>query len=77
MGYHTDLARFACLSRAADEPCVVPSVEAVKAGQYTFSRPLYVYTNGTPQGPIAAYLGWIRGPQGQALALEAGFVPLE
>jgi len=77
MGYHTDLARFACLSRAEGEPCTVPSVEAVKAKQYTFSRPLYVYTNGQPQGPVAAYLNWVTGPEAQALALEAGFVPLK
>jgi phosphate transport system substrate-binding protein len=77
MGYQTDLARFACLSRAESDPCAVPSVEAVKAKQYTFSRELYVYTNGAPAGPVAAYLNWVTGPAGQALALEAGFVPLK
>jgi phosphate transport system substrate-binding protein len=77
MGYHTALARFACLSRTKDQPCTEPSVESVKAGQYTFSRPLYVYTNGEPTGAAADYLNWIKGPDGQALALEAGFVPLK
>jgi phosphate transport system substrate-binding protein len=77
MGYETALARFVCLSRAEDDRCVVPSVAAVKAGEYTFSRPLYVYTNGTPEGRVGDYLQWILGPAGQTLALEAGFVPLK
>jgi phosphate transport system substrate-binding protein len=66
-----------CLSRAEGEPCQVPSVESVKAGTYTFSRPLFVYTNGEPEGAIAKYLEWVTGPAGQAIALEAGFVPLK
>ncbi len=77
MGYHSDAARFVCLSRAEGEPCSVPSVESVKAGTYTFSRPLYVYTNGAPDGATAQYLEWVTGPAGQAIALEAGFVPLK
>jgi phosphate transport system substrate-binding protein len=77
MGYHSEAARFVCLSRAESDTCAVPSVESVKAGSYTFSRPLYVYTNGAPEGAIARYLEWVTGPEGQALALEAGFVPLK
>jgi phosphate transport system substrate-binding protein len=35
-----------------------------------------MYTAGEPTGVIAEYLDWIRGPEGQAIVAELGFVPL-
>jgi len=54
----------------------VPDVATVQSGQYEFSRPLFVYTNGAPTGHVKAFLDWALGPEGQKIALEAGFVPL-
>lgn len=76
MGYHNEKARFVCLSRAKGAPCTEPSIENVKSKAYDFSRPLYVYTNGAPQGEVAAFLEWAKGPAGQKIVLESGFVPL-
>lgn len=75
MGYHTEKTKFVCLSREEGAPCAQPSIEAVKAGTYSFSRPLYVYTNGAPAGEPKAFLDWVVGPEGQAVAVESGFVP--
>lgn len=76
MGYHSADVRFVCLSRSKDGACAEPTVDNVKGKAYDFSRPLYVYTNGAPQGEVAAFLDWAKGPAGQAIVLEAGFVPL-
>lgn len=75
MGYHNEKARFVCLAKTKEEPCVVPSLETVKAHQYPFSRPLQVYTNGQPTGASKAFLDWALSEAGQKIVLEAGFVP--
>lgn len=77
MGYQSGKARFVCLSKEKGAPCAEPSVETVKAGKYPFSRPLQVYTNGAPTGEIAAFLDWIKGPDGQKIVVDSGFVPLK
>jgi phosphate transport system substrate-binding protein len=35
-----------------------------------------MYTAGQPTDVIADYLEWIRGPEGQKIVAELGFVPL-
>lgn len=35
-----------------------------------------MYTAGQPSDEIAAYLDWIRGPEGQAIVRALGFVPV-
>ncbi len=46
---------------------------SVESGAYPISRPLYMATNGKPKGDIAAFLGWIVGPEGQAIVEREGF----
>lgn len=76
MGYHSDKTRFVCLSREKGAPCTEPSVENVKSGRYDFSRPLYIYTKGEPQGDVKAFLDWAKTDAGQTIVLDSGFVPL-
>jgi phosphate transport system substrate-binding protein len=76
MGYRNPSARFVCLSKTRGAPCSEPSIENVKSKAYDFSRPLFVYTNGAALGEVAAFLDWSKGPAGQKIVLEAGFVPL-
>jgi phosphate transport system substrate-binding protein len=76
MGYHSDSVRFVCLARDEGAPCTEPSIEAVKEKKYTFSRPLFVYTDGPPSGETRVFLDWVLGSGGQAVALGAGFVPV-
>lgn len=60
----------------ADGQAVTPSVETIQSGKYALSRKLYLYTAGEPQGQIKDYFDFIKGPEGQALVKEEGFVPL-
>ena len=77
LGYVTDDQKVLGVAPADDEPYVMPIVETVKDGSYPIARGLYIYTAGEPQGAVAEYLNWILGPDGQAIVLELGFVPLQ
>ena len=60
----------------ADSPYWKPSVETAASGKYPIARPLYMYTAGEPTDAIKEYLDWIRGPEGQKIVAELGFVPI-
>ena len=77
LGYVTPDQKTLKIARRAGEPYVAPSEETVNNRAYPIARPLYMYTAGEPQGALKAYLDWIRGPQGQTLVSELGFVPYQ
>ncbi|WP_424244214.1 phosphate transport system substrate-binding protein [Elusimicrobium posterum] len=64
-------------TKALSIDSVQPSVETVLAGKYAYSRPLYMYTNGSPKGETKALLDFINSAGGQKIAKELGFVPLK
>jgi phosphate transport system substrate-binding protein len=76
MGYATHEVHEVCLAKDASKPCVTPTPETAKSGEYPLSRDLYMYTLGEPQGEIKAYLDWILSPAGQKIVADNGFVPL-
>lgn len=76
LGYVTPDQKTIAVAAGPGEPYVLPGIETVNSGAYPIARDLYVYTAGEPQGSIAAYLAWIRSPEGQAIVGELGFVPL-
>ena len=55
---------------------VIPEQETVVSGKYPISRPLYMYTNGAPQGTAKNFLEFILIEEGQKIVEEQGFVPL-
>jgi phosphate transport system substrate-binding protein len=65
------------VARDTSAPSVFPTVATAADGSYPLARPLYMYTAGTPEGPLAAYLDWLLSPVGQAIVAELGFVPLD
>jgi phosphate transport system substrate-binding protein len=44
--------------------------------EYPFSRELYMYTNGEPQGQTAKYISFVKSADGQKIVAREGFVPL-
>ncbi|MBN1824029.1 MAG: phosphate ABC transporter substrate-binding protein [Endomicrobiales bacterium] len=56
---------------------VIPSKETVLSGKYAYSRPLFMYTNGKPQGTVKAFLDYVLSAEGQRLAEDQGFVGLK
>ncbi len=55
---------------------VEASIETAADGSYPISDLLYMYSDGEPEGVMAAYLEWILGSEGQQLVADEGFVPL-
>lgn len=52
------------------------SKETVLSGKYPISRPLFMYTNGTPSGAVKDFISFIKSPEGQKIVEEQGFVAL-
>jgi phosphate transport system substrate-binding protein len=76
LGYVTEHEQVIAVALNADSPYVLPSVATGSDGSYPLSRFLYMYTAGEPAGATAAYLDWIRGPEGQQIVADLGFVPI-
>jgi phosphate transport system substrate-binding protein len=76
LGYVTEHEKVIAVAKDSNSPYVLPTVETGADGSYPIARGLYMYTAGEPTGVIAEYLDWIRGPEGQAIVAELGFIPL-
>lgn len=56
---------------------IAPTRENVTDGRYPISRHLYVYLDpALDRGPIADFMQWILGTEGQAIVGEVGYYPL-
>jgi phosphate transport system substrate-binding protein len=77
LGYvDTETEKLIAVAKDASSPYVLPSVETGADGTYPISRGLYMYTTGAPNADIDDYLAWIRGPDGQKIVANLGFVPI-
>ena len=77
LGYvDTETEKLIAVATDASSPYVLPSVETGADGTYPISRGLYMYTTGAPNTDIDDYLAWIRGPDGQKIVANLGFVPI-
>jgi phosphate transport system substrate-binding protein len=55
----------------------MPSKETVLTSKYPISRPLFMYTNGAPQGAIKEFIDFVVSDEGQKIADEQGYVGLK
>ncbi len=62
--------------RATSDEFFPPTVENVVNKTYPLSRPLYVYTDGEPQGVTKLFIDFTLGPNGQTKFMGTGFVPV-
>ena len=76
LAYATDHVKTVCIAPEAGKPCVMPSEDAALDGTYPIARPLFMYTNGEPQGEIKKYLDWIMSDAGQCLVAKEGYAPV-
>jgi phosphate transport system substrate-binding protein len=75
LAYATDHIKMACVSKDGTN-CVTPSVETASNRSYPVARPLFMYTNGEPEGAIKAYLDWVKSDAGQCILLKKGYAPV-
>jgi phosphate transport system substrate-binding protein len=76
LGYITDEVKVIAVAVDEAHLYVLPSVDSVNDGTYPIARDLYMYTPGDPPSEVKAFLEWILSPEGQALVLTLGFVPI-
>jgi phosphate transport system substrate-binding protein len=55
---------------------IMPTKETVLSGKYPYSRPLFMYTKGAPEGEVKDFIDFVKSEEGQALAEDNGFVGL-
>lgn len=75
MGYLNETQKAIAVAKAEGEPYVEPLVENVVNGSYPVSRPLLMYTNGEPAGPIKELIDFVLSEEGQKIVVEQDFVP--
>ena len=55
---------------------ITPTYENIKLDLYELHRHLYFYTFNEPSAGAQAFIDFVRGPQGQKIAAEEGFIPV-
>jgi len=76
LAYVTDHVQMACISKDGNA-CVNPSVATAVDKSYPIARPLFMYTNGEPQGEIKKYMDWIMSETGQCIIKKKGYAPMK
>ena len=77
MGYIGKDQKALAVAKDAKSAYVNPTVENVTDGTYPISRPLFLYTNGKPQGVAKNFVDYALSPEGQEVVLKTDFVPLK
>lgn len=75
LAYATDHIQKVCIVGKDGGKCVNPSVATAVDRSYPIARPLFMYTNGQPEGDIKAYLDWIMSDTGQCIIMGKGYAP--
>jgi phosphate transport system substrate-binding protein len=75
LAYATEHVKMVCLATQTGAPCVSPSVATASDRSYPIARPLFMYTNGEPEGEVKKYLDWILSDAGQCILLKKGYAP--
>jgi phosphate transport system substrate-binding protein len=76
LGYATAEVKILKVSGKKGEPGVLPSIPTVHDKTYPISRPLFMYTPGTPAPAVKKYLDWAMSDAGQKIVEKTGYVPL-
>ena len=76
LAYATDHLKMVCIATDDTDTCVSPSVETASDRSYPIARPLFMYTDGEPQGAIKDYMDWILSDTGQCILVNKGYAPV-
>jgi phosphate transport system substrate-binding protein len=76
LAYATDHLKMVCIATDGADACVAPSVATASDRSYPIARPLFMYTNGEPQGEIKNYMDWIQSDVGQCILVKKGYAPV-
>lgn len=76
MGYISPKQRPVAIAKDDASDFVTPSIENVINGSYPISRPLFLYTNGSPAGLTKKFVDFALSKEGQELVMATDFVPV-
>ena len=76
LAYATEHVKLVCVAKADGESCVNPSVATASDRSYPIARPLFMYTDGKPEGGIKSYMDWIHSDAGQCILKKKGYAPI-
>lgn len=74
LAYANEEVTMPCV-KSNEGACVTPTVETAVDRSYPIARPLFMYSNGEPQGAVKKYLDWIKSDVGQCIIQEKGYAP--
>ncbi len=77
MGYISPRQKVIAVAKDAKSPCMEPTIENVLSNAYPISRPLYLYTNGKPQGIVKEFIDFVFSKEGQEIVKKTDFVPVK
>ena len=75
LAYATEHVKMVCIAKDDGAACVSPSVATASDGSYPVARPLFMYTNGQPEGEIKKYMDWLKSDEGQCIIIAKGYAP--
>ena len=76
MGYISKKQKPLSIAKDEKSEYETPTIENVINGKYPISRPLFLYTNGTPEGTIKEFIDFTLSKEGQDIVLATDFVPI-
>lgn len=76
LGYINESVKVIGVIPIGGDAAVSVDRETIQSGAYPVSRALYCYTADEPKGMLKEYLAFIKGPEGQAIVEELGFVAI-
>ena len=74
--YAVPSVKIACIAPETGGQCIKPSIESIIDRSYSMTRPLYMYTNGQPEGEIKKYIDWVLSDEGQCILTDRQYAPL-
>ncbi len=77
MGYISPKQKAIAVSKDEKSEFVSPTLDNVISGKYPISRPLFLYTNGEPQGLIKKFVDYTLAKEGQDIVVKTDFVPIK
>jgi len=77
MGYISNKQKHIDIARDEKSEYINPNIENVISGKYPISRPLFLYTNGEPQGLVKKFVDYTLSKEGQDIVIKTDFVPIK
>ena len=76
MGYISSKQKPIMVAKDEKSEYETPTIENVVNGKYPISRPLFLYTNGQPQGLVKKFVDFCLSKEGQDIVVKTDFVPI-